>query len=332
MDNLQLSVVIIGRNEGKRLVDCILSVKAMDFPVDVVELIYVDSNSTDGSPERAKELGVKVIVVHPERPSAAIGRNAGWKAAKAPLIMFLDGDTILRPDFIKKAIHHFRDDQVAIVWGHRRESQPELSRYQRVIDLDWIYPCGIAELCGGDAMIRRHVLEEVGGYNPILIAGEEPEMCQRIRLRGYIILHIDERMTLHDLAIHSWHQYWRRCQRTGHAFAEVSSITRNTATQLWQRESHQNLLQVATIFCLFALGLFLILALRSVWPLLISMIIYSVICLRSSIKSRWKSDNWLTLLMYGVHLQFRKIPIAYGQLSYYYCHWRGRNSHLMEYK
>ncbi|OQW90972.1 MAG: glycosyl transferase family 2, partial [Beggiatoa sp. IS2] len=219
MSNPQLSVVIIGRNEGQRLVDCIRSVQAMNFPAKDREIIYVDSDSTDDSPARAQALGVKVIVVYPERPAAAIGRNAGWQAARAPFILFLDGDTILHPDFVKQAFTHFDDPQVAVVWGHRRESHPEVSVYQRVIDLDWIYPPGISEFCGGDAVICRQVLGEVGGYNPNLIAGEEPEMCQRMQAKGYVVLHIDAPMTLHDLAIHSWSQYWRRAVRSGHAMA-----------------------------------------------------------------------------------------------------------------
>ncbi|HRD68005.1 MAG TPA: glycosyltransferase, partial [Candidatus Competibacter sp.] len=79
-----LSVVVIGRNEGERLMRCLESVRTMADPGGPVELIYVDSASTDGSPERAATLGARVLTVRPERPSAALGRNAGWRAARAP--------------------------------------------------------------------------------------------------------------------------------------------------------------------------------------------------------------------------------------------------------
>ena len=69
--------------EGERLARCLESVRAMADPGGPVELIYVDSASTDGSPERAAALGAQVITVQPERPSAALGRNAGWRAAQA---------------------------------------------------------------------------------------------------------------------------------------------------------------------------------------------------------------------------------------------------------
>lgn len=329
---MQLAVVIIGRNEGARLERCLRSVLAMQpLPVEL-EIIYVDSASTDGSPARAATLGAQVITVYPERPAAAIGRNAGWRAATAPLILFLDGDTILHPDFVHVAAQHLADPKVAIVWGHRRELYPQVSIYQRVLDLDWVYPPGISEFCGGDALMRRSVLEEVGGYDPLLIAGEEPEMCQRIRSRGYTILHIDQPMTLHDLAITRWAQYWRRAVRAGHAYAEVSTRLKNTAYPLWQREARKNLLHAGVLIGLFAVASVASVAIQSSILVLLSIGVFLVLSVRSAWKSRWKSNDLFTLGLYGLHSQFQQIPIAVGQLTFYYHRWRGRQRQLIEYK
>ena len=95
-----ITVVVIGRNEGERLTRCLQSVRAMRDPGGPVELIYVDSASRDDSVERAKAVGSRVVEVVPERPSAALGRNAGWREARAPYVLFLDGDTILHPEFV----------------------------------------------------------------------------------------------------------------------------------------------------------------------------------------------------------------------------------------
>src|SRR5947208_11104915 len=91
----QLSVVVIGRNEGPRLARCLDSIRAMLFPAGSMELIYVDSASTDHSANVAASTGARVIALDPARPSAARARNAGWRAASAPFILFLDGYTIL---------------------------------------------------------------------------------------------------------------------------------------------------------------------------------------------------------------------------------------------
>ncbi|MEZ5671575.1 MAG: glycosyltransferase family A protein [Thiotrichaceae bacterium] len=328
----QLSVVIIGRNEGERLVNCIHSVQAMHGAIET-EIIYVDSNSTDGSAARAEALGAKVLIVHPERPAAAIGRNAGWLSATAPYILFLDGDTVLHPDFVTTALQQLQENpKVAIVWGHRRERYPEKSWYQRTLDLDWLYPIGLSDFCGGDALMRREVLQQVGGYDANLIAGEEPEMCQRVRSVGYQILHIDAPMTLHDLAITCWSQYWRRAVRAGHAYAEVSQRLKNTALPLWQREARKNLIHAAALLFFSLGGIGLALSMQSWLPLFVVIGGFLLVSVRTAWKARWKSKDWLTLLLYGLHSQFQHIPIAFGQLGYFYHRWLGKRRALIEYK
>ena len=234
-----ISVVIIGRNEGERLTRCLESLAPL-VRSGSTEVIYVDSASTDGSPERARAAGARVVRVHPDRPCAAIGRNAGWRHARAPFVLFLDGDTELDPGFVEAALPAFDDPRVAIVWGHRRESRPEASIYNRVLDLDWIYRPGLTEFCGGDALMRTAVLRQSGGFDESLIAGEEPDLCRRIRSVGFEILHIDHAMTRHDLAVSRFGQYWRRAVRAGHAYAEVSRRFARTSDPMWRREARHN--------------------------------------------------------------------------------------------
>ena len=102
--NPRVSVVVIGRNEGGRLTRCLESVRRAEGGVGGVELIYVDSDSSDDSRERAARAGATVLRVRPARPCAAIGRNAGWRAASGDFVLFLDGDTVLHPDFLPRAL------------------------------------------------------------------------------------------------------------------------------------------------------------------------------------------------------------------------------------
>ena len=84
-----LSVVVIGRNEGDRLVRCLESVRAIRGIDGTIEIIYADSASTDGSPARAAALGARVVTVDAAaRPTAALGRNTGWRVASADPILF----------------------------------------------------------------------------------------------------------------------------------------------------------------------------------------------------------------------------------------------------
>ncbi len=327
----QLSVVIIGRNEGARLLGCLASVRAMDVP-GPIETIYVDSGSTDGSVTAAAEAGATVIPLSSERPTAAKGRNAGWRAARGATILFLDGDTVLHPRFVADAMPAFADASTAVIWGHRRERFPQQSVYNRVLDLDWVYPPGFAAFCGGDALFRREVLEQTGGFDETLIAGEEPELCRRILERGLRILHVDLPMTGHDLAVTRFAQYWRRATRAGHAYAEVAARFRGTVNPFWSGEVRRNRKRALILLALPLCGLAAALVFQSVWPLLLVATVVCFLVLRTAWKSRWKSRDVVTLLLYGVHSHLQQIPIFAGQRGFERDQRMGRRAGLVEYK
>jgi glycosyltransferase involved in cell wall biosynthesis len=326
-----ISIVVIGRNEGARLAKCLESILQVR-DVHEKEIIYVDSASTDGSPEMAARYGAIVIVVHPERPTAAIGRNAGWLRADSDLVLFLDGDTVLHPDFPRAAAEALScQPSVAAVWGHRREIHPEASIFNRVLDLDWVYRPGFTEFCGGDVLMRRNALVEVGGFDERLIAGEEPELCRRMRSRGHKILHIDHPMTGHDLQITRVSQYWRRATRAGHAYAEVSERYRGSEDPSWDLDRRRNIMRgsfwtlsfVAAIAASVRFGLV---------PIALWLGLLLLLSLRSAWKARWKTGNQITLLLFGIHSQLQQIPIGVGQLQYELGKRRGRAKALIEYK
>jgi glycosyltransferase involved in cell wall biosynthesis len=325
------SIVVIGRNEGQGLARCLESIQQVRG-VTIREVIYVDSDSTDGSPELASRYGATVIKVHPERPTAAIGRNAGWRRAASELILFLDGDTVLHPDFPLAACYALSlDASIAVVSGHRREIHPEQSVYNRVSDLDWVSPTGFSEFCGGDALMRHKALLETGGFDEGLIAGEEPELCRRMRARGYRILHIDHPMTGHDLQILHWSQYWKRATRTGHAYAEVSERFRDSDDPLWTSERNGNLIRggfwIVSFAAAIAAGFWYGPVSITLWLALLLLL-----SLRSAWKARWKTRNTFTLLVYGIHSQLQQFPICVGQLKYELDKIRRKRSRLIEYK
>lgn len=330
-----VSVVVIGRNEGERLLHCLDAIERCDRSRCRLEVIYVDSNSSDGSPQRAAERGVQVLQVQPLRPSAALGRNAGWQAARGEFVLFLDGDTELQPDFVAQALVTMEQSDVAIVWGHRRESHPEQSWYVRVLDLDWISRSGDTESCGGDALMRRAVLQQVQGFDEQLIAGEEPEMCRRIRAAGHRIVHLDLLMTRHDLAVTTWSAYWRRAFRTGHAYAEVSARYRDSQDPLWLRESRRNLVHGAVLLSAPLLLLLVWLLLPVLWAMGLTAIGGSMVLLllaRTASRCGWKSSDRAVCWRYAVHSHLQQVPILFGQLAQKWDARRGRRRQLIEYK
>jgi cellulose synthase/poly-beta-1,6-N-acetylglucosamine synthase-like glycosyltransferase len=326
-----ISVVVIGRNEGARLARCLDSIKKVR---DVVlkEIIYVDSASTDDSPELAFRRGAAVIMVRSERPTAALGRNAGWRAAQSDLVLFLDGDTVVHENFPRAACDALlRDPSIAAAWGHRREMHPEASIFNRILDLDWMYKPGFTEYCGGDVLIRRKALSESGGFDEKLIAGEEPELCRRMRSCGYKVLHIDHPMTGHDLQITRWSQYWKRATRAGHAYAEVSERYRGSEDPSWASERRGNLIRGC--FWPFSLVSAILLSIRfGFLPPVLWLALFLAASARSAWKVRWKVTSPWILLLFGIHSHLQQLPILVGQLQYEIHKRRGSAQGLIEYK
>ena len=221
-----VGVVAIGRNEGKRLERCLRSAIAHTDRV-----VYVDSGSTDNSVAFAESIGVEVVNLDTSIPfTAGRARNEGierlcerWDGLA--YVHVLDGDCEFQDGWIRHA-HGFinEHDHVAVVCGRRRERSPEDSVYNLMCDLEWDTPIGQARSCGGDALFLLKAFNEIGGYNPTVIAGEEPELCVRIRRAGYTVYRLDHEMTLHDASMTKLSQYWQRAKRAGHAYAQGADL------------------------------------------------------------------------------------------------------------
>lgn len=233
-----VGVVVIGRNEGERLRRCLQSVVEPDRPV-----VYVDSGSTDGSLAVAAAIGAAVHALDMRRPfTAARARNEGFRRLLALVpaverVQFVDGDCEVAPGWLAEA-SEFLDHHPAVVavCGRRRERFPERSIYNQLCDIEWDTPVGQALACGGDVLMRVSALAAVGGYRDDLIAGEEPELCVRLRAKGGLIWRLDAEMTLHDAAMLRFGQWWRRSMRSGFAFAVGARLHGAPPERHWVRE------------------------------------------------------------------------------------------------
>lgn len=318
-----VAVVAIGRNEGNRLVRALAALAAQKlFPI-----IYVDSNSTDNSVEEAQKIGAHVIELDMSVPfTAARARNAGWQKAleiapETQFIQFLDGDCELVDGWIDAALTAFAaEPDLAVVCGRRRERFPEASRWNRMIDREWNSPIGEAIACGGDALMRRAAVEAVGGYREDLIAGEEPEMCFRMREKGWKIRRIDAEMTLHDADMTAFGQWWKRATRAGHAFAEGAFIHGKSPEKFRVTEARRGLLWGAWL----PLGILLAAVLISPWALL-AVLIYplQVLRLRFQHGQPWEEAFFLTLA---------KFAEAKGAFRFHHRRLTGQRKTLIEYK
>lgn len=329
---VDVSVVVIGRNEGERLTRCLASVQSANWGVLTHEVVYVDSNSTDDSLARAGAARARALLLQDPAPCAAKARNLGWRQAGGSMILFLDGDTELHPEFVLRAHAALVGDSgLCAAWGHRREAQPHRSLYMRVLDLDWLYPPGRTPYFGGDVLVRRVALEQVGGFDPTLNAGEEPELCARLRAQGWQIEHLDVPMTRHDLGIYSFSAYCRRAYRSGIAYAEVAHRMRERNDPLWQRESRRDF-RHGLLFLMAPLVLAPVIALVPALAVPLGLLVLALLA-RSALRCAWKAPRepglrWL----YALHSQLQKVPAFWGQVAWLRARKRRASLGLVEYR
>lgn len=321
-----VTAIAIGRNEGDRLMRCLASLLPR-----VRHVVFVDSGSTDGSAERAREMGAEVVALDMSRPfTAARARNAGLErlaaleGAPSEFVQFVDGDCEVDPDWIPKALEALASDpKLAVVAGRRRERFPEKSVYNRLIDAEWDTPVGPAQAVGGDLLARTEAIASVGGYDPTLIAGEEPEMCLRLARAGWKIRRIDAEMTLHDAAMTKLSQWWKRSRRAGHAFAEVSWRYRDGPEGFWKRET------MRPVFWAVALPLAVVVLALAVSPwALLGLLAYPAQIARMALRDPDHNDRWAR----SFFNMLGKFSEAYGIAEFHIRRLMGRRSGLIEYK
>lgn len=192
-DTALLSIIVISRNQIKTIDLCLDSILAAtkESGLDQYEIVFVDSQSTDGTPERVRErLGDKVTIVRVTgHLGAAIARNAGAAVAKGDAFFFIDGDMEIGADFLKvalgpdgKLVHpvisgqlpeKFYDEQ-----GNFLTNGPD--RYKVRQD-------EFRSELGGISMISREAFEKVGGFRPELRVNEDVDMGLRLHAAGYKI-------------------------------------------------------------------------------------------------------------------------------------------------
>lgn len=321
----KIGVIVIGRNEGQRLVDCIRSLEPL-LPATV----YVDSGSTDSSVAIALGRVGAVVELDMALPfTAARARNAGVEKLlqllpNVEFIQFIDGDCLLDPDWVGRGVEFLEQrPEVALVFGRRRERYPHRSIYNSMCDSEWNTAIGEAVECGGDSLVRVQAFRAVDGFSSWLIAGEEPDLCTRLRAQGWKIWRIDAEMTMHDAnLLHFW-QWWIRNVRAGHAFAEVSRLHASSKFGIWQRK----LLRSVGWTLLPAVAV--IGAVTFHWCFLLLLLMLPLQVVRIALRSAADTDSPWRRALFSL---IGKVAECQGVLRFYRHLWLGRGHTIIEYK
>jgi len=327
--NSRIGAVVIGRNEGERLVSCLTSLKSK-----LDDVVYVDSGSTDKSIQNAANLAVQVVTLDLSIPfTAARARNEGARELlninpDLTYIQFVDGDCEVQNNWLTEA-EVFLDshNEYAVVCGRRRERFPHNSIFNTLCDIEWATSIGEALSCGGDSLIRVTAFKEIDGFTSALIAGEEPEMCFRLRMKDWKIYRLNTEMTLHDAAMTRINQWWKRAERAGYAYANGFDLHGKSAEKFKKKEV------VSIIFWAMVLPI-LLLTMSIQLPLLLGLfMVYPAQILKVSIQDTRRFNRvYGHSFIYAFSSVMAKFPQSFGIVKFYKNKLKGQQGSIIEYK
>ena len=321
-----VDLVLIGRNEGARLVAGLASVAGAARRV-----VYVDSGSTDGSVAAARDAGAEVVELDMSIPfTAARARNAGFQALRdtgpePEFVQFIDGDCSLVAGWIDAARAHLaaRPD-LAVVTGWRSEIHRNASVYNQMCDVEWHRPAGPIIACGGDMMVRAEAFIAVGGFDPTVIAAEDDEFCIRLRKAGWGLERLPLPMTRHDAAMTRFEQWWQRAVRAGHGFAQVGQLHPEHF-----RPERKRVLIYGGALPLIGLGGAVM---AGPWPLLAVLSIYALSYVRTIRGLTSEGLDRHEALRHAALLTISKFPGLIGMATFRWRQVRNAQMKIIEYK
>ncbi len=118
-----IAIVMPGFNEQDAIAASLRSLLALEYPREKLELIAVNDGSTDGTLAEmqrvAEESQGRVRVIDfPENRGKRAAMAAGIRASEAEVIVFVDSDSVVEPDALRRLVQPLADPRVGAVCGH----------------------------------------------------------------------------------------------------------------------------------------------------------------------------------------------------------------------
>jgi glycosyltransferase involved in cell wall biosynthesis len=258
MTDPQIAVVVATHNRCARLAALLEALQAQTLGSERFEVIVVDDASSDGTREllagQAARGDLALTVLHRDVSGGpAVARNAGWRAARAPLIAFTDDDCRPSPGWLDAGLAAMRatarSDGEAIVQG-RTEPDPQeadrlgpFTRSLNIPALDHWYATA-------NMFYARSTLERLGGFDETTFSGpggEDTDLAWRAIAAGVPVAFSDDARVWH--AVHEMGALQRlrfatRWDETMAVFARYPELRRQTLIRgIFWKESHYHLVR-----------------------------------------------------------------------------------------
>lgn len=219
-----VSILLRTRNAGV-LFDSLLTALATQTVTDR-ELVVVDSGSTDGTLERARAAGARVITLAARDFTHAVSTNLGFREARAEYVVSLSQDaTPTHPEWLARLLDGMRAPDVAAVFGRQR-ARPGCFVVERM-ELARAYP---EDQSGHDrvlfsnvnSIVRRSLWEKHPFSEAVAIA-EDLEWARWAVAGGYRVVYRPDADVWHSHD-YTLGQFYRRCREEGKAMSEFSGF------------------------------------------------------------------------------------------------------------
>lgn len=187
-----IDITAVIYNNSSWLETYFTSLVNQDYPLEKINLFFVDNGSTDNSfsvlcalREKYRKYFHSLQVIQSENFGFGAGHDRAARAGNAPFIIVSNIDIEFEPDAIVKMVHFAQTDmENTASWEFRQKPYEHPKYYDPVtLEVSWS-----SHAC---VLIRRLAYEKAGGYDKnIFMYGEDVELSYRFRDQGYILKYV----------------------------------------------------------------------------------------------------------------------------------------------
>ncbi|MDO8870312.1 MAG: glycosyltransferase [Methanobacteriaceae archaeon] len=198
-----VSIIIPMKNEEIIVKRCLNSIKTINYPHNKIEIVIVNDGSTDRTKNIVLDQKHDLNIVYLETQGLGVSkaRDLGLKKSSGNFTVFTDADCVVHPDWIIELLKPFQENVAAV--GGPNLTPKDDTHFAKCVGsvLSFLSKPGARYAFEGEEIIeihhnptcnvmyRKNVLEEVNGFNHILITTDDEELDYRIRKKGYKILY-----------------------------------------------------------------------------------------------------------------------------------------------
>jgi glycosyltransferase involved in cell wall biosynthesis len=229
-----ISIIIPVFNGEKYVEKCLESVIRLEYPKESFEVIVVDNNSTDRTPDIIKKFPFKYCIEKKQGPSAA--RNLGVRIARGEILAFTDIDVIVKPNWLAQIAKAYKkhpkiDGFQGFSGGINHNIWAKLYQkwYEKgCLALQKKQGSRIKSLDTRNLAIKKSVLSQNGGFNEEYMRSEDNELGFRLYIRGYKIKFIPEIYVDHINPVDIWYQLCIKEQEYSASFKNFMTYDKKT--------------------------------------------------------------------------------------------------------